>query len=189
MDDGEEWRVRYHLPPLLMRNVLSRLTTKDGAFMEQSGRNRLHSASPRRQRSSSRGACGVAVIGNVVCERCNSQRRVRTRCEHESVDPRPLAGHVAASEPVGCGAFVATVTRSVPALPALGSGMVRRGSIDFAAPTLSLAHRLAHEQENPCKSQVLHGLENRFGPLGPTRVQIPPPPLNEAGLESRPAAV
>jgi hypothetical protein len=27
------------------------------------------------------------------------------------------------------------------------------------------------------------GLENRFGPLGPTRVQIPPPPLNQA--ESR----
>jgi hypothetical protein len=33
------------------------------------------------------------------------------------------------------------------------------------------------------------GLENRFGPLGPTRVQIPPPPLNQAGLGSRPAAV
>src|SRR5207245_9541527 len=25
------------------------------------------------------------------------------------------------------------------------------------------------------------GLENRFGPLGPTRVQIPPPPLNRPG--------
>src|SRR5664279_6412786 len=25
------------------------------------------------------------------------------------------------------------------------------------------------------------GLENRFGLLGPTRVQIPPPPLNQAG--------
>src|SRR5207248_6756060 len=30
------------------------------------------------------------------------------------------------------------------------------------------------------------GLENRFGPLGPTRVQIPPPPLFHSGEMSEP---
>ena len=39
----------------------------------------------------------------------------------------------------------------------------------------------------PAKRYVRGGLENRFGPLGPTRVQIPPPPLYQAGLDSRPA--
>src|SRR3954468_12114622 len=28
------------------------------------------------------------------------------------------------------------------------------------------------------------GLENRFGPLGPTRVQIPPPPLDSADTQA-----
>ena len=32
----------------------------------------------------------------------------------------------------------------------------------------------------PANRHVRVGLENRFGPLGPTRVQIPPPPLNGA---------
>ena len=32
----------------------------------------------------------------------------------------------------------------------------------------------------PANRHVRAGLENRFGPLGPTRVQIPPPPLLEA---------
>src|SRR5207247_2048523 len=30
------------------------------------------------------------------------------------------------------------------------------------------------------RTPVVVGLENRFGLLGPTRVQIPPPPLNQA---------
>jgi hypothetical protein len=34
--------------------------------------------------------------------------------------------------------------------------------------------------KSPANAHVRHGLENRFGPLGPTRVQIPPPPLNQA---------
>src|SRR6266542_1556744 len=33
------------------------------------------------------------------------------------------------------------------------------------------------------------GLENRYPSLGGSRVQIPPPPFNQASLESRPAAV
>src|SRR6266542_3540935 len=41
---------------------------------------------------------------------------------------------------------------------------------------------------SPANRQICDCLENRFGLLGPTRVQIPPPPLNQAGLESRPAA-
>jgi hypothetical protein len=43
-----------------------------------------------------------------------------------------------------------------------------------------VANKLANENKNPCIWRFSHGLENRFGPLGPTRVQIPPPPLNKA---------
>src|SRR5262245_57657870 len=34
--------------------------------------------------------------------------------------------------------------------------------------------------KSPANWHVRVGLENRFGPLGPTRVQIPPPPLDQA---------
>ena len=53
----------------------------------------------------------------------------------------------------------------------------------------SVANILANGNKNSCILHVSRGLENRFGPLGPTKVQIPPPPLNEAGLDSGPAFV
>jgi hypothetical protein len=41
-----------------------------------------------------------------------------------------------------------------------------------AVSPIGRANRIVEARES--------GLENRFGPLGPTRVQIPPPPLNKA---------
>ena len=40
----------------------------------------------------------------------------------------------------------------------------------------------------PANWHVRVGLENRFGPLGPTRVQIPPPPLNGRSASRRRSA-
>jgi hypothetical protein len=55
-----------------------------------------------------------------------------------------------------------------------------------------LANRLAHQHKNTANRPLLHGLENRFGPLGPTRVQIPPPPpqpLDQAVCVARPGCL
>jgi hypothetical protein len=41
----------------------------------------------------------------------------------------------------------------------------------------------------PANRHVGDCLENRFGPLGPTRVQIPPPPLNQTGFPLKPVSV
>src|SRR5579864_2268580 len=48
----------------------------------------------------------------------------------------------------------------------------RANKVTMSAATLVPARRGGRAVE-------CGGLENRFGPLGPTRVQIPPPPLNQ----------
>ena len=37
--------------------------------------------------------------------------------------------------------------------------------------------------KRPARRPFKCGLENRFGPLGPTRVRIPPPPLSKLRVE------
>src|SRR6478609_7299590 len=51
-------------------------------------------------------------------------------------------------------------------------------------PTCERPSPIAHRADSGQRRTVgSGGLENRFGPLGPTRVQIPPPPL----LKPKPA--
>src|SRR5215210_1596248 len=44
---------------------------------------------------------------------------------------------------------------------------------------VTVARCVAHRGSGRMVEPNACGLENRFGPLGPTRVQIPPPPLNK----------
>jgi len=44
----------------------------------------------------------------------------------------------------------------------------------------SVSRILSIPHAKPCRTFMVGGLENRFGLLGPTRVQIPPPPLEQA---------
>src|ERR1044072_5013025 len=53
-------------------------------------------------------------------------------------------------------------------------------SIEGSNPSFSASLRRRGGRAVECG-----GLENRFGPLGPTRVQIPPPPLNKAVCPSK----
>ena len=62
-------------------------------------------------------------------------------------------------------------------------------STTAAAPTRTIAPCVAHRASARMVERNTGSLENRFGPLGPTRVRIPPPPPTERAPGGKPLCV
>jgi hypothetical protein len=61
-----------------------------------------------------------------------------------------------------------------------GTGLLIPHDGHLTVANVQLAHSLARERKSPANKHFRCGLENRYPSLGGSRVQIPPPPLNQA---------
>ena len=137
------------------------------------------------------GLAGDGARRHDLGERCRAGASAWVR-EEVAFGPResPAHGHVGNDE------------ESVPrrACPCLGRGPCRWNAgfvpLSRALSAQQTPHRRTARDwrtywrtrsKVPANDHVRAGLENRFGLLGPTRVQIPPPPLNQTGLSWGPA--